>query len=263
MDGAVTREVAAALWRRHLEEAEAVSQQAWPRDITARMSEFEWLTLITEIIVPVRNELALGFEERRRQFEPASRDPVGGHGDGDGTGEQEETGELSVNQVYTVVLAAAAACNRWLKEGLGPGLRDGGQRVETPKTLDPAVDIDHWAMERARPMMEEPSGDDIERWLRWVDLRTARSLPEETATGEEWNQALGHSMTLVREAIHRLTLARLHMRAGDQALLEANVAAQITENVYRVVTWLAGTLQTWGIALVRLHNAVPEPDDGD
>ena len=50
-------------------------------------------------------------------------------------------------------------------------------------------------------------------------------------------------MGLVREAIHRLTLARLHMRTGDRAVLEANLAAQTTENVYRVVTWLAGTLQ--------------------
>ena len=44
--------------------------------------------------------------------------------------------------------------------------------------------------------------------------------------------------------------------------MEANVAVQITENVYRVVVWLASTLQAWGIALVRVHNAVPEPPGG-
>ena len=111
--------------------------------------------------------------------------------------------------------------------------------------------------------MEEPAGDDdIEGWLRWADLRTARTLPEETAPREEWSKAVDYSMALVREAIHRLTLARLHMRAGDRAMLEANVAAQTTENVYRVVTWLASTLQAWGIALVRVHNAVPAPEDG-
>ena len=111
--------------------------------------------------------------------------------------------------------------------------------------------------------MEEPAGDDdIERWLHWADLRTARTLPEETVPREEWSEAVGHSMALVREAIHRLTLARLHMRAGDRAVLEANVAVQTTENVYRVVIWLASTLQAWGIALVRVHNAVPEPDNG-
>ena len=109
--------------------------------------------------------------------------------------------------------------------------------------------------------MEEPAGNDIESWLRWADLRTAGTLPEETAPREEWSRAVGHGMALVREAVHRPTLARLHMRTGDQAVLEANVAAQTTENVYRVVTWLAGTLQAWGIALVRVHNAVPEPDD--
>ena len=70
---------------------------------------------------------------------------------------------------------------------------------------------------------------------------------------------MGHSMALVREAVHRLTLARLHMRAGNRAMLESNVAAQTTDNVYRVVIWLTSTLQTWGIALVRVHNAVPEP----
>ena len=129
-------------------------------------------------------------------------------------------------------------------------------------TLDPARDVDHWARERARPMTEEPAGDDdIERWLHWADLRTARTLPEDTAPRGEWSEAVGHSMALVREAIHRLTLARLHLRTGDRAVLEANVAAQTTENVYRVVTWLASTLEAWGIALVRIHNAVPEPDD--
>ena len=110
--------------------------------------------------------------------------------------------------------------------------------------------------------MEEPDGaDDIERWLHWADLRTARTLPEETAPREEWSKAVSHSITLVRETIHRLTLARLQMRAGDWAVLEANVAAQTTENVYRVVTWLASTLQAWGIALVRVHNASPAPKD--
>ena len=130
-------------------------------------------------------------------------------------------------------------------------------------TLDPATDIERWARERARPMMEEPAGsDDIERWLHWADLRTAGTLPEETAPREEWSQAVGRSMALVREAIHRLTLARLHLRTGDRALLEANVAAQTTENVYRVVTWLASTLQAWGMSLVRVHNALSELNDG-
>ena len=130
-------------------------------------------------------------------------------------------------------------------------------------TLDPATDIDYWARERAKTMMAEPAvDDDIDRWLQWADLRTARTLPEETAPHEEWSKAVGHGMALVREAIHRLTLARLHMRTGDRAVLETNVATQTTENVYRVVTWLASTLQAWGIAQVRVHNPVPEPDDG-
>ena len=60
MDGAVTKEEAAARWRLDLEDAEAGSRQTWPEDITAAMSEFERLTLITEILMPVRNELALG-----------------------------------------------------------------------------------------------------------------------------------------------------------------------------------------------------------
>ena len=259
MDGAVTREEASARWRLDLEDAEASSRQTWPGDITAGMSEFERLSLITEILMPVRNELALEFEDAHRQDQPT----VDSHGNNDRTGDQEEeTGETGVNQVYSVILAAAAACNRWLKEDLGPGLKGGGQDFETPMTLDPASDIDHWARERARPMMEEPADDDIERWLHWADLRTARTLPEETAPRQEWSKAVGHSMALVREAIHRLTLARLHMRAGDRAVLESNLAFQTTENVYRVVIWLASTLQAWGIALVRVHNAVPEPDNG-
>ena len=254
MDGAVTREAAAARWRRDLEGAEAGSRQSWPMDITARMSEFERLTLITEILMPVRNELALGFGETRQREQP-DRQPAGD--------QEEETEELGVNQVYSVILAAAAAGNRWLKEDLGPALRTEGQYFETAMTLDPATDIVGWTRERAGPLTEEPSGgDDIERWLHWADLRTAGTLPEETAPGEEWSEAVGHSMALVREAIHRLTLARLHIRTGYPALMEANVAVQITENVYRVVVWLASTLQAWGIALVRLQNAVPEPDDG-
>ena len=263
MDGAVTREEAVARWRLDMEDAEASSQQTWPRDITAAMSEFERLTMITEFLMRVRNELALEFEEAHQRDQPA-RQPTGdSHSDDDRTIDQEEeTGETGVNQVYSVILATAAACNRWLKEDLGPGLRAGGQDFETPMTLDPATDIDHWAKERARPMMEEPAGDDdIERWLRWADLRTARTLPEETAPREEWSKAVGHSMAVVREAIHRLTLARLHMRAGDRAVLESDASAQITENVYRVVTWLASTLQAWGIALVRVHNASPVPRD--
>ncbi len=264
MDGAVTREEAAARWRLDLEDAEAGSQQAWLGEITAGMSEFERLTLITEILMPVRNELSLEFEETQQQDQPSQQPAGGSHGDDDRTGDQEEeTGELGANQVYSVILATAAACNRWLKENLGPGLKAGGQDFETPMTLEPASDIDHWARERARPMMEEPDGaDGIESWLHWADLRTARTLPEETAPREEWSEALGRSMALVREAVHRLTLTRLHMRTGDRTVLEANVAAQITENVYRVVTWLASTLQAWGIALVRLHSSVPELDDG-
>ena len=259
MDGAVTREEAAARWRLDLEDAEASSRRTWLGEITAGMSEFERLTLITEILMPVRNELALEFEETHQQDQPTGDS----HGDDDGTIDQEETGESGVNQVYSVALATAAACNRWLKQDLRPGLRAGGQDFETPMTLDPATDIDHWARERARPMMEEPDGaDSIERWLHWADLITARTLPEETAPREEWSKAVGHSMALVREAIHRLTLARLDMRAGDRAVLESNLAVQTTENVYRVVIWLASTLQAWGIALVRLHNAVHEPDDG-
>ena len=182
------------------------------------MSEFEWLTLITEILMPVRNELALESGESHQQDPPARRRSGDSHGDDGGTGDQEdETEELGVNQVYSVILATAAACNRWLKEDLGPGLRGGGQDFETPMTLDPATDIDHWARERAEPVVEEPAGDDdIERWLHWADLKTARSLPEDTAPREEWSEAVGHGMALVREAIHRLTLARLHMRTGDR-----------------------------------------------
>ncbi len=263
MDGAVTREEAAARWRRDLEEAETISLESWPRDITAGMSEFEWLTLVTEILMPVRNELALEFEETQQRDRP-DRQPAGdSHGDNDrAIGQDEDTGGPGVNQVYSVIVDASAACNRWLKEDLGPGLRDGGQDFETSMTLDPSTDIDRWARERAGPMLEEPADDDIEGWLHWADLRTAGTLTEETAPLEEWNRAAGHSMALVREAVHRLTLARLHMRTGDRALLEANLAAQATENVYRVVVWLASTLQAWGIALVRLHNAVPGPDDG-
>ena len=263
MNGAVTRKEAAARWRLDLEDAAAGSQQTWPGDITAGMSEFEWLTLITEILMPVRNELALEFEETHRRDQPTRQPAEDSHGDDDRTIDQDEdTEELGVNQVYSVILAAATACNRWLKEDLGPGLRAGGQDFETPMTLDPTRDVDHWAKERAKPMTEEPAGDDdIERWLHWADLRTAGTLPEDTAPREEWSEAVGHSVAVVREAVHRLTLARLHMRAGDRAVLEANLAAQTTENVYRVVTWLAGTLQAWGVALVRVHNAVPEPED--
>ncbi len=264
MDGPVTREEAAARWRRDLQDAEAGSRQSWPVGFTVRLSEFERLTLITEILMPVRNELALEVDDTQRRDQPARQSSRDSHGDDDRTiGQEEDTGELGVNQVYPVILDAAAVCNRWLKEDLGPGLRAGGQEFETPMTLDPATDIAHWARERAQPITAEPAGDDdIEGWLHWADLRTAGTLPEEPAPPEEWSQAVGHSMALVREAIHRLTLARLHMRAGDLGLMEANVAAQITENLYRVVTWLASTLQAWGIALVRFHSAVPEPHDG-
>ncbi len=243
MDSAFTRKEAEARWRLDLEDAEARSERAWPENLTAGMSEFERLTLITEILLPVRNELALEFEEGRQ----SARQPGGdSHGDGDSNTSQED--DIRVNRVYLVVLAAAAACNRWLKEDLGPTLKSGGQDFETPMTLDPATDIDRWARERTKPMTAEPvGGGDIERWLHWADLRTARTLPEETAPREEWSEAVGHNMALVREAVHRLTLARLHMRAGDPAMLQANVAAQATENLYRAVVWLASTLQGWSL----------------
>ena len=47
MDGAVSREEAAARWRLDLEDAEASGRQTWPGDITAGMSDFERLTLVT------------------------------------------------------------------------------------------------------------------------------------------------------------------------------------------------------------------------
>ena len=92
MDGAMTKEQAAAHWRRDLEEAEASSRQAWPRDVTAGMSEFEWLTLKAKILEPVLGQLVLAFQERNRQFEPA---------------DQEEAGAPSINQTFSVILAAA------------------------------------------------------------------------------------------------------------------------------------------------------------
>ena len=257
MDSAVTREEAAARWRRDLEQAEASDEHTWPGDITAGMSEFERLTLVTEILTPVRNELMPEAGETRH---PDSRPAGDSGGDDGGTGGEEDADAPGVNHLYPVILSAAAACNRWLKEDLAPGLRAGGQDFDTPMTLDPAADIDRWARERAGPLTEEPAGDgDIEIWLHWVDLRTAGTLPEESAPREEWSEAVGHGMALVREALHRLTLARLHMRAGDAALLESNVALQVTGNLYRVIVWLASTLQAWGVALVRLHNATPEP----
>ena len=129
MDGAVTREEAAARWRLDLEDSEATSQQTWPRDITAEMSEFERLTLITETLMPVRNEFALAFEETYQRDQPSGDS----HDDDDRTiNQEEEIEELGVNQVYSVILATAAACNRWLKEDLGPGLRAAGHDFETP-----------------------------------------------------------------------------------------------------------------------------------
>ena len=262
MDSAVTREEAAARWRRDLEQAEASGEHTWPVDITAGMSEFERLTLVTEILMPVRNELMPEADETKQRDQPDSQPGGDSGGDEGGAGGGEDADAPGVNHLYPVILAAAAACNRWLKEDLAPGLRAGGQDFDAPMTLDPATDIDRWARERAGPMMEEPAGDDIESWLHRADLRTAGTLPEESAPREEWSEAVGHSMALVREAIHRLTLARLHMRAGNPALLESNVALQITGNLYRVIVWLASTLQAWGMALVRLHNATPEPHGG-
>ena len=134
MDGAVTREEAAARWRLDLEDAEAGSQQTWPGEITAGMSEFERLTLITEIIMPVRNELALEFEETQQRDQPSQQPAGDSHGDDDRTIDQEEeTGELGANQIYSVVLATAAACNRWLKEDLGPGLRASRSGLSRPR----------------------------------------------------------------------------------------------------------------------------------
>ena len=105
MDGAVTREEAAARWRQDLDNAETSSRQTWLGDITAGMSEFERLTLITEILMPVRNELALKFEETHQQDQPAPLPTGDSHGDSDSTGDlEEETGEIGVNQVYSVVL---------------------------------------------------------------------------------------------------------------------------------------------------------------
>ena len=116
MDGAVTREAAAARWRQDLEDAEASSQQTWPGDITAGMSEFEWLTMVTETLMPVRNELALASEETQQRDQPARQTTSDSHGGDDRTIDQEERAEeLGVNQVYSVILATAAACNRWLK----------------------------------------------------------------------------------------------------------------------------------------------------
>lgn len=236
MDSMVTREEAAARWRLDLADAAADSRQAWPGAITARMSEFERLTLVTEILLPVCNDLVPETGETDRTAQQKGDD--GGDIDQD-----EETEEPGVNHDYSVILAAAAACTRWLEEDLGPALRAGGQDFETPMTLPPAADIDHWARERAQPITAEPSGDDIEGWLRWVDLRTARALPAEGAPREEWSLAVGHSLALVREAVHRLTLGRLNMRAGAPSVPETSVAAQLTENVYRTVAWLASTLQ--------------------
>ena len=93
MDGAVTREEAAARRRLDLEDAEASSRQTWPRDITAGMSEFERLTLITEILMPVRNELALEVEETHQRDQPARQPTGGSHADEDRTIDKRTTPE--------------------------------------------------------------------------------------------------------------------------------------------------------------------------
>ena len=100
MDSAVTREKAASRWRQDLEDAEASSRQTWPGDITAGMSEFERLTLIAEILMPVRNELALELEETHERDQPAMQPTEDIHGEYHGTIDQEdETEEIGVNQV--------------------------------------------------------------------------------------------------------------------------------------------------------------------
>ena len=99
MDGAVSREEAEARWRLDLEEAEASSRQTWPGDITAGLSAFERLTLVTEILMPVWNELALKFEETHQQDQPARQTAGDGRGDDDRIGGQdEETEELGVTR---------------------------------------------------------------------------------------------------------------------------------------------------------------------
>lgn len=154
MEMAVTREEAEARWLLDRRTAEAGSQQAWPGDVTGRMSEFEWLTLASEILMPVWNELTPDFGEARQENRRDRQPTEDGHDD-DGGME-----EINVNQVYSVILSTAAACNRWLKKDLGPRLRNGGQDFETSMTLDPAADIDRWARERAGPMMDGPAGED-------------------------------------------------------------------------------------------------------
>ena len=93
MDGEVTREEAAARWRLDLGGAAASSRQTWPGDVTAGMSEFEWFTLVTEILMPVRNELVLEFEETQQRDQPARESSGDSHGDDDRMiGQEEETG---------------------------------------------------------------------------------------------------------------------------------------------------------------------------
>lgn len=70
MEKAVAREEAAARWLRDLRAAETAIRRAWPRDITARMSEFELLTLVSEILVPVWNDFRLEFEETPLRDQP-------------------------------------------------------------------------------------------------------------------------------------------------------------------------------------------------
>ena len=220
-------------WQTHLVNMIETNRQDWPRTNTARFSEMDWYTLLTEAISPLHNFHPMYYQDHHRS---SAEDP------------------LTVNQTYAMLAVCAAMATRWLQEDLGPRLRAVDLEIPPEMHLQPDEDVQIWAQYRNQPMPPQP--DDFSEFPHWAAIKMARVLPAPNAAQETWHAEMTYAFGSIHETLHRLSLIRMYTRRGDGP--DASSMSQLIYNLYQTVVWLVTSLQEWALNLDRYHKAVPE-----
>ena len=224
-------------WRTRLRDLDEANRVLWPRTATARLSEMDWYTLLTEMITPLHNFHPMNFE-------------------GQDTGQDREP--LTVNETYRILAICAQLTGRWLTEDLAPRLR-AANLPPTEMSFKPGEDIQAWAKYRSEPMPPEPrnAGEGL-HWMerKWMARKLANSLPAQDAPLKEWHTELTKSVASVHETLHRLALLRIYIHRDTSPDLPP--VDLMINNLYQTVVWLSASLQEWAINLERHHGAHSE-----
>ena len=240
---------AAQQWREDLQEEQALH---WTNGIAENLSDFDWITILTEATEPVLGTMTPRFDELDESL--LTEDDEEDEGD-------EEEDEENIDQAtltYSCAVSTAAACHAWLTRYLGPELRHSTTPTFSSMSFTPEKDIAEWTRLRSQPMPPAPKipGPGLGRWM---NLRMARILPAKEDTDDRWTEAAKGSLHGISSTMHRITIGNLILKQNQgepmDPLVIAHAKIQGRENIYSAVVYLASTMQAWGTRAAELYGA--------